>query len=63
MPIGTRAPVDPTSGALSVGVPVYGTVVRVVGEDGGDVAPGEIGELVTSGPQVVPGYWRPERAG
>ena len=63
VPIGTRAPVDPTSGALSVGVPVYGTVVRVVGEDGGDVAPGEIGELVTSGPQVVPGYWgRPEES-
>ena len=63
VPIGTRAPVDPASGALSVGVPVYGTVVRVVGEDGGDVAPGEIGELVTSGPQVVPGYWgRPEES-
>jgi long-chain acyl-CoA synthetase len=58
VPIGTRAPVDPASGALSVGVPVYGTVVRVVDEDGHEVAPGEIGELVTSGPQVVPGYWR-----
>lgn len=63
MPIGTRAPVDPASGALSVGVPVYGTVVRVVDEDGRDVAPGEVGELVTSGPQVVPGYWgRPEES-
>jgi long-chain acyl-CoA synthetase len=61
VPIGTRAPVDPASGALSVGVPVYGTVVRVVGEDGGELAPGEVGELVTSGPQVVPGYWnKPE---
>jgi long-chain acyl-CoA synthetase len=57
VPIGTRAPVDPASGALSVGVPVYGTVVRVVDEEGREVAPGEIGELVTSGPQVVPGYW------
>jgi long-chain acyl-CoA synthetase len=61
VPIGARAPVDPTSGALSVGVPVYGTVVRVVDEEGRDVPAGEIGELVTSGPQVVPGYWnRPD---
>jgi long-chain acyl-CoA synthetase len=61
VPIGTRAPVDPTSGALSVGVPIYGTVVRVVDEDDNDLPPGEVGEFVTSGPQVVPGYWeKPE---
>jgi long-chain acyl-CoA synthetase len=63
VPMGTRAPVDPTSGALSVGVPVYGTVVRVVGEDGRELPAGEVGEIVTSGPQVVPGYWgRPEES-
>jgi long-chain acyl-CoA synthetase len=63
VPMGTRAPVDPTSGALSVGVPVYGTVVRVAGEDGRDLPAGEVGEIVTSGPQVVPGYWgRPEES-
>lgn len=61
VPRGTRAPVDPESGALSVGVPVFNTVVRVVDEEGKDVAPGEVGEFVTSGPQVVPGYWnKPE---
>jgi len=53
--------VDPTSGALSVGVPIFNTVVRVVDEDGTEVPPGEVGEFVTSGPQVVPGYWeKPE---
>ncbi|MBB3663146.1 MULTISPECIES: class I adenylate-forming enzyme family protein [Prauserella salsuginis group] len=57
VPRGADAPVDPASGALSVGVPVFDTVVRVVDEDGRDLPPGEIGELVTSGPQVVPGYW------
>jgi long-chain acyl-CoA synthetase len=63
VPIGSRAPVDPRSGALSVGVPVYGTVVRVVDEEGRDLPAGEVGELVTSGPQVVPGYWdRPEES-
>jgi long-chain acyl-CoA synthetase len=57
VPIGTRAPVDSNSGALSVGVPIFNTVVRVVDEQGNEVAPGEIGEFVTEGPQVVRGYW------
>jgi long-chain acyl-CoA synthetase len=61
VPIGSRAPVDADTGALSVGVPVFNTVVRVVGEDGEDLPPGEIGEFVTSGPMVVSGYWeKPE---
>jgi long-chain acyl-CoA synthetase len=60
-PFGERAPVDPVSGALSVGVPVSNTMVRIVGEDGQDLPAGEVGEIVTSGPQVVPGYWnRPD---
>ena len=61
VPLGRRAPVDPTSGALSVGVPIFNTVVKVVGDDGEELPPGEVGEFVTSGPQVVPGYWgKPE---
>ncbi|MGD9531388.1 MAG: AMP-binding protein, partial [Pseudonocardia sp.] len=60
-PVGTQGPVDKASGALSVGVPIYNTVVRIVGDDGGELPPGEVGELVTSGPQVVAGYWnKPE---
>ncbi|WP_431924891.1 class I adenylate-forming enzyme family protein [Amycolatopsis tucumanensis] len=57
VPFGVEAPVDPASGALSVGVPVYDTVVWVVDEDGRELPAGEVGELVTSGPQVVAGYW------
>ncbi|MBB1156140.1 MULTISPECIES: AMP-binding protein [Amycolatopsis] len=57
VPRGVRAPVDPASGALSVGVPVFNTVVRVLDEAGAEVPAGQIGELATSGPQVVPGYW------
>ena len=61
VPLGARAPVDPNSGALSVGVPVFNTVVRILGEDGEEVPIGEIGEIATSGPQVVSGYWnKPE---
>ena len=57
VPWGAQAPVDEASGALSVGVPVYNTVVRIVGDDGQDLPPGQVGELVTAGPQVVVGYW------
>lgn len=61
VPMGARAPVDPTSGALSVGVPIFDTLVQVVDDDGNEVPVGEIGEFVTSGPQVVSGYWnKPE---
>jgi long-chain acyl-CoA synthetase len=60
-PLGVQGPVDEASGALSVGVPIYGTVVRIVGDDGRDLPPGEVGEIVTTGPQVVAGYWgKPE---
>jgi long-chain acyl-CoA synthetase len=53
------APVDPDSGALAVGVPVPGCRVRIVDpEDGHDLGPGEAGEIVVSGPMVVPGYWQ-----
>jgi long-chain acyl-CoA synthetase len=57
-----KAPVDPASGALSVGVPVFNTVVRILDEDGKEAEVGEIGEIATSGPQVVPGYWQKPEA-
>jgi long-chain acyl-CoA synthetase len=61
VPSGATAPVDDATGALSVGVPIFNTVVRVAGDDGRDLPPGEVGEIVTSGPMVVPGYWnKPE---
>ena len=60
-PFGSRSPVDPVSGALSVGKPVPGTTVRIQGDDGRDLPLGEVGEIVADGPQVVPGYWgKPE---
>lgn len=57
VPLGRRAPVDPETGVLSVGIPVYNTDVRVVDDAGQDVPVGDVGELVTTGPQVVSGYW------
>jgi acyl-CoA synthetase (AMP-forming)/AMP-acid ligase II len=46
----------------TVGPPVSDTVEKVVSlEDGSELKPGEIGELLTYGPQVMKGYWeRPD---
>ncbi|MEO9327179.1 class I adenylate-forming enzyme family protein [Gordonia aurantiaca] len=57
VPPGVRAPVDPETGALSVGLPVPDTMTRVVDDAGNPVPPGVFGELVTTGPQIAAGYW------
>ncbi|RCW39651.1 long-chain acyl-CoA synthetase [Halopolyspora algeriensis] len=57
VPSGRHAPVDPDSGAVSVGVPVPNTIVRIVDDSDADVAVGQVGEIVTEGPQVAAGYW------
>src|SRR5207302_111327 len=41
----------------SVGPPVPVVGVKVVDENGSDVAPGDVGELWISGPNIVKGYW------
>jgi long-chain acyl-CoA synthetase len=51
------APVDPASGTLAIGVPVIGTLARIVGDDGAELPVGETGEIQVKGPMVVPGYW------
>lgn len=49
-----RALVKPTS----VGKPLLHTRVRVVDENFRDVAVGEVGEVIISGPNVTPRYWQ-----
>jgi long-chain acyl-CoA synthetase len=56
-PLGVTGPVDPRTGALSVGVPVFNTLARVLDDDGNEVPVGQLGELVVSGPQVISRYW------
>jgi fatty-acyl-CoA synthase len=43
--------------AGSAGVPHFFTDVRVVGPDGAQAGPGERGEIIVAGPNVMPGYW------
>ena len=45
----------------SIGIPVPGTEVRLVNDQGGPVAVGNPGELIVRSPQNMKGYWkRPE---
>jgi len=59
VPLGARAPVDPLSGALSVGVPIPGLQVCLIDlEDSNTEAPiGQPGELCDKGPMLFAGYW------
>ncbi|QUH00595.1 AMP-binding protein [Saccharopolyspora erythraea] len=66
VPSHLEAPVHEESGTLSVGLPTFNTVLRIVDDDGRDLPVGEVGEIVIEGPMVVPAYWnKPEetRAG
>jgi long-chain acyl-CoA synthetase len=42
----------------SCGRPVAGVEVRVVKEDGSDAIPGEVGEIIARGPNIMLGYWK-----
>lgn len=42
----------------SVGCPPSGYDMRIVGDDGQDLGPGEIGEIVGRGPALSPGYYK-----
>ncbi|ASU80969.1 acyl-CoA synthetase [Actinopolyspora erythraea] len=57
-----EAPVDEETGTISVGVPTFNCVLRVVDDDGMDLPVRSVGEIVVEGPMVVPSYWnRPEQ--
>ena len=51
------------SRARSCGQPAVGVSVKVVGEDGRTLQPGEVGEVAIRGANVMVGYWqRPEES-
>ncbi|HEX5853273.1 MAG TPA: amino acid adenylation domain-containing protein [Solirubrobacteraceae bacterium] len=55
----TSAPLD-TSAPIPIGAPCAGEDIKVLDEQLGSVAPGEIGELYIEGAGLSPGYWREE---
>lgn len=58
VPPGLRAPVDASSGSLSVGLALPRVQLRTLDLAGRPTEPGVAGELEVSGPQVVSGYWQ-----
>ncbi len=63
VPLGLRAPVDPSTGAIAIGVPIPSHEAKIVdlSDPQRDLPPGEVGELAVKGPGIVPGYWnKPE---
>lgn len=63
VPLGLRAPIDPSTGAISIGVPIPGHEVRIMDlrDPEKELPPGEVGELAIKGPGIILGYWnKPE---
>lgn len=42
----------------TIGVPVPGTDIKIVNDEGKEQPPGEFGEIWAKGPQVMMGYWQ-----
>src|SRR5919109_791168 len=61
-PVASFNPRDAERKPGSIGVPVAGVEMRVVDEEGGGVAQGEVGEIAIRGHNVMKGYWRREDA-
>ncbi len=59
-PVVTFNPMNGLAKPDSIGVPVPGTDVRLVQDNGEPAAVGEPGELIVRGPQVMRGYWKRE---
>ncbi|MDD2924624.1 long-chain-fatty-acid--CoA ligase [Rhodoferax sp.] len=57
-PIATSNPVTVTEYSGSIGMPVPSTWLKLLDDDGNEVALGEPGEIAIKGPQVMAGYWQ-----
>ena len=52
---------NPTTSQLftgTIGVPLPGTRMKILDDDGHEVAQGQTGEIAIQGPQVMAGYWQ-----
>ncbi|MBH9389959.1 long-chain-fatty-acid--CoA ligase [Pseudomonas aeruginosa] len=60
-PVVTTNPYGEQARLGTGGIPVVGTALKVIDEQGNELPVGERGELCVKGPQVMKGYWqRPE---
>lgn len=56
-------PINASNPVGSIGIPLPSTFAKVVDEFGEERLPGEVGELIVSGPQIMKGYWnQPEES-
>ncbi|WP_284618172.1 long-chain-fatty-acid--CoA ligase [Aquabacterium humicola] len=57
-PSATCNPVDTTAYSGTIGLPLPSTELKLLDDDGNEVAPGTPGEIAIKGPQVMAGYWQ-----
>lgn len=57
-PVLSFNPAELTEFNATVGLPLPSTDIRLIDDDGAEVAIGQTGEICAKGPQVMPGYWR-----
>ena len=61
-PVASTNPYGDKTRLGTVGIPVPGTLFKVIDDDGNEQPLGERGELCIKGPQVMKGYWQREEA-
>jgi long-chain acyl-CoA synthetase len=57
-PVASANPYGAFARLGTVGMPVPGTLMKVISDDGAELGLGERGELCVKGPQVMKGYWK-----
>lgn len=59
-PVLTLNPINGKEKIGFIGLPITGTDIKIMDEDGNELPVGEPGELCAKGPQVFSGYWKRE---
>jgi len=57
-PVVSVNPPDGVQKPGSVGLPIQGVEVRIVDDAGQELPPGEVGEIIVAGDNVMQGYWQ-----
>jgi long-chain acyl-CoA synthetase len=57
-PVASCNPIDGTDRVGTIGLPLPSTDMKLIDDDGREVAQGERGEICIRGPQVMRGYWQ-----